>query len=76
MLNKGTTGTIFVTSRSLGLEPVPLALEASTLPLGYQGGCYNNKNNNNNIIVIIINIAVVVIVCDTLTIIISECYYL
>ena len=44
MLNKGTTGTIFITSLVWrgpclgGLNPGPPALEASTLPLGYRGG--------------------------------------
>ena len=41
--NMGTTGTIFITSlvwhgSRLGIEPEPPALEASTVPLGYQGG--------------------------------------
>ena len=34
MLNKGTTGTILITS----LNPGPPALEAITIPLGYRGG--------------------------------------
>ena len=43
VLNKGTTGTIFITSLVWrgpwrGLNPGPPALEASTLPLGYRGG--------------------------------------
>ena len=42
VLNKGTTGTIFITSLVwrgpwLGIEPGPPALKASTLPLGYRG---------------------------------------
>ena len=43
VLNKGTTGTIFITFLVwrcpwLGIEQGPPALEASTLPLGYRGG--------------------------------------
>ena len=43
VLNKGTTGTIFITSLVwhgpwLVIEPGKPALEASTLPLGYRGG--------------------------------------
>ena len=43
VLNKGTTGTIFITSLVwccpwLGIEPGPPALEASILPLGYREG--------------------------------------
>ena len=41
VLNKGTTGTIFIwydAVLDLGLNPGPPALEASTLPLGYRGG--------------------------------------
>ena len=43
VLNRGTTGTIFITSLVwrgpwLGIEPGPSAIEASTLPLGYRGG--------------------------------------
>ena len=45
VLNKGTTGTIFITSLAwrgpwLGIEPET----ASTLPLGYRGGANNNYN--------------------------------
>ena len=48
VLNKGTTGTIFITSlvwRGLdwGLNPWPSALEDSTLPLGYRGNGIFNK---------------------------------
>ena len=42
VLNKGTTGTIFITSLvwrgEWGLNAGPPALESSTLPLGYRGG--------------------------------------
>ena len=43
VLNKDTTGTIFITSLVwrgpwLGIEPGPPALEASTIPLGFRGG--------------------------------------
>ena len=41
MLNKGTTGTIFITSDAVldwGLNPGPPALDANTLPLGYRRG--------------------------------------
>ena len=43
VLNKGTTGTIFITSLLwrgpwLGIEPGPPVLDVSTLPLGYRGG--------------------------------------
>ena len=43
VLNKGTTGNIFITSLVwrgpwLGIEPGPPALKASTLALGYRGG--------------------------------------
>ena len=43
VLNQGTTGTIFITSLVWsgpwqGIEPGPLALEASTIPQGYRGG--------------------------------------
>ena len=45
VLNNGTTGTIFITSLVwrgpwLGIEPGTSALEASTIPLGYWGGCF------------------------------------
>ena len=45
VLNEGTTGTIFITSLVwrgpwLGIEPGTSALEASTIPLGYWGGCF------------------------------------
>ena len=48
VLNKGTTGTIFITSLVwrgpwLGIEPGPPALEASTLPLGYREGGKKNE---------------------------------
>ena len=51
MLNKGTTGTIFITSLydavlDWGLNPGPPALEASTLPLGYRGGRRTLKNTH------------------------------
>ena len=43
VLNKGTTGTIFITALVwsgpwLGIEPEPSALDASRIPLGYRGG--------------------------------------
>ena len=48
VLNKDTIATIFITSLVwrgpwLGIEPVPPALEASTIPLGYRGGGVLNK---------------------------------
>ena len=48
MLNKGTTGTIFIrlwydAVLDWGLNPGPPALEASTLPLGYRGGVMGIK---------------------------------
>ena len=42
VLNKGTTGTIFITSYNAvldwGLNPRPPALKTSTISLGYRGG--------------------------------------
>ena len=51
VLNKGTTGTIFITSLVwrgpwLGIEPRTSALEASTLPLGYRWDRIHLVNNN------------------------------
>ena len=57
VLNKGTTGNIFLLRLwydavlDWGLNPGPQALEASTLPLGYRGSgfylqlLHNNKSN-------------------------------
>ena len=53
MLNKGTTGTIFITSLVwrgpwLGIEPGTSRTFASTIPLGYRGGGSNVSNNDKN----------------------------
>ena len=50
VLNKGTAGTIFITSLVwrgpwLGIEPGAPALEASTLPLGYRGGGFEQDSS-------------------------------
>ena len=64
MLNKGTTGTILITSwydavLDWGLNPRPPALEASTIPLGYRGGglraMYDVKQTTKRTHVLVLN---------------------